>query len=41
LKLAFERWLGPGNFDAAGQQRQSLSSFTRQAAAAPAFTLPA
>jgi RimJ/RimL family protein N-acetyltransferase len=26
LKAAFERWLDPSNFDAAGQQRQSLSS---------------
>ena len=26
LKPAFERWLDPANFDAAGQQRQSLSS---------------
>jgi RimJ/RimL family protein N-acetyltransferase len=25
LKVAFERWLDPGNFDAAGQQHQSLS----------------
>jgi RimJ/RimL family protein N-acetyltransferase len=27
LKQAFERWLDPSNFDAAGQQRQSLSGF--------------
>jgi RimJ/RimL family protein N-acetyltransferase len=26
LKPGFERWLDPANFDAAGQQRQSLSS---------------
>jgi RimJ/RimL family protein N-acetyltransferase len=26
LKAAFERWLDPSNFDAAGRQRQSLSS---------------
>jgi len=26
LKEAFERWLDPGNFDAAGRQRQSLPS---------------
>jgi RimJ/RimL family protein N-acetyltransferase len=26
LKAAFERWLDPANFDATGQQRQSLSS---------------
>jgi hypothetical protein len=25
LKASFERWLHPGNFDAAGQQRQRLS----------------
>ena len=29
LKLAFERWLDPGNFDVEGGQRQSLSSLTR------------
>ncbi len=29
LKPAFERWLDPDNFDAAGQQRQSLSSLRR------------
>jgi RimJ/RimL family protein N-acetyltransferase len=29
LKPAFERWLDPGNFDGAGSQRRSLSSFTR------------
>lgn len=28
LKIGFERWLDPDNFDAAGQQRQSLSHFT-------------
>ena len=27
LKAAFERWLAPGNFDAAGRQKQSLSGF--------------
>ena len=27
LRDAFERWLDPANFDAAGQQRQSLASF--------------
>jgi RimJ/RimL family protein N-acetyltransferase len=26
LKAAFERWLDPGNFDAGGRQRESLSS---------------
>jgi RimJ/RimL family protein N-acetyltransferase len=31
LKAAFELWLDPGNFDAAGQQRQSLSSIPRNA----------
>lgn len=29
LRTAFERWLAPGNFDAAGQQRASLASFHR------------
>jgi RimJ/RimL family protein N-acetyltransferase len=29
LREAFERWLSPGNFDAAGQQRTSLSALTR------------
>jgi RimJ/RimL family protein N-acetyltransferase len=28
-KAAFERWLDPSNFDAAGRQRRSLSSLTR------------
>jgi RimJ/RimL family protein N-acetyltransferase len=28
-KQAFERWLDPANFDAAGRQRQSLSAFTQ------------
>jgi RimJ/RimL family protein N-acetyltransferase len=28
LKLAFESWLDPANFDADGQQRQSLASLT-------------
>ena len=27
LRVAFERWLDPANFDAAGQQRRSLASF--------------
>ena len=31
LKDAFERWLAPGNFDAAGQQRESLSDLTKAA----------
>ena len=29
LKQAFERWLDPANFDAAGRQRQSLSALMR------------
>ena len=29
LNQAFETWLAPDNFDAAGQQRQSLSTLTR------------
>ena len=29
LKAAFECWLDPQNFDAAGRQRQSLSNFSR------------
>jgi RimJ/RimL family protein N-acetyltransferase len=29
LKTAFEHWLDPGNFDAAGRQRQSLASLKR------------
>ena len=29
-KAAFERWLDPGNFDAAGRQRLSLSAFSRR-----------
>ena len=28
LRAAFETWLQPDNFDAAGQQRRSLSSLT-------------
>lgn len=28
LKVAFDTWLAPANFDATGQQRQSLSSLT-------------
>jgi RimJ/RimL family protein N-acetyltransferase len=31
LKAAFERWLAPANFDAAGRQRESLASLTKQA----------
>jgi RimJ/RimL family protein N-acetyltransferase len=31
LKKAFETWLDPGNFDAAGRQRQSLSALTKRA----------
>ena len=34
IKAAFERWLDPGNFDADGRQRISLSSLTRAAASA-------
>jgi RimJ/RimL family protein N-acetyltransferase len=33
LKIAFERWLAPANFDADGQQRESLSALTRAALA--------
>jgi RimJ/RimL family protein N-acetyltransferase len=29
VKAAFERWLDPANFDAAGRQRESLSVLTR------------
>ena len=29
VSAAFERWLAPGNFDASGQQRESLGSLTR------------
>ena len=29
LRAAYERWLDPGNFDAEGRQRTSLSSLTR------------
>jgi hypothetical protein len=29
LKSAFETWLDPSNFDAEGQQKQSLSALTR------------
>jgi RimJ/RimL family protein N-acetyltransferase len=32
LRTAFERWLDPANFDAAGRQRQSLASFRSPAA---------
>ena len=31
LREAFERWLGPSNFDTEGRQRLSLSSLTRAA----------
>ena len=31
LKIAFERWLSPDNFDNGGQQRQSLTSLTAPA----------
>jgi len=31
LKVAFERWLAPANFDAAGKQRESLSALTKAA----------
>ena len=31
LKTRFECWLDPGNFDAAGRQRHSLSSFAQDA----------
>ena len=31
LKAAFERWLDPGNFDAAGRQMQSLSHLVQHA----------
>jgi RimJ/RimL family protein N-acetyltransferase len=30
LKIAFERWLDPANFDADGSQRESLSALTRR-----------
>lgn len=30
LKLAFERWLAPDNFDAEGRQRLSLSALTKE-----------
>ena len=30
---AFERWLAPDNFDAAGRQKISLTSLNREAAA--------
>jgi len=30
IKAAFERWLDPGNFDADGCQRVSLSALTRR-----------
>ena len=29
LQQAFEVWLDPGNFDAAGQQKESLADLTR------------
>ena len=31
LRAAFEGWLGPDNFDAAGRQRRSLASFRSEA----------
>jgi RimJ/RimL family protein N-acetyltransferase len=31
VKAAFERWLAPANFDAAGKQRESLSNLTKAA----------
>jgi RimJ/RimL family protein N-acetyltransferase len=31
LRLAFERWLDPGNFDGAGRQREPLSALTAPA----------
>jgi len=34
LKSAFETWLDPSNFDAAGRQRTSLSALTKAARAA-------
>jgi len=34
IKAAFERWLDPGNFDAAGNQRVRLGDLTRAAATA-------
>jgi hypothetical protein len=34
LEKAFQRWLGPANFDAAGSQRLRLSELTRSLAAA-------
>ena len=33
LKVAFETWLDPANFDAAGRQRRSLSALTKAARA--------
>ncbi len=33
LRSAFERWLDPSNFDAAGVQRQSLGAFQAESAA--------
>lgn len=35
LRAAFERWLDPGNFDAEGRQRESLSVLTRAATRSP------
>jgi RimJ/RimL family protein N-acetyltransferase len=35
LRGAFERWLDPGNFDAAGTQLKRLSELTTQASCAP------
>jgi RimJ/RimL family protein N-acetyltransferase len=33
LRAAYDQWLAPGNFDAAGQQRTALSALTRAALA--------
>lgn len=35
LKIAFETWLDPANFDADGRQREGLSELTRSALAVP------
>jgi RimJ/RimL family protein N-acetyltransferase len=35
LRRAFERWLAPANFDAAGKQLKRLSELTSQASSAP------
>ena len=39
-KAAFERWLDPANFDAAGRQRVSLSSMTTRFSSPPTPLLP-